>query len=62
MNSTIMNNSVSGTSNMNMKASPHEQTNGRCKAIVCLGTNRNHYTLNPVYTNLEVYLNELGAF
>jgi hypothetical protein len=23
---------------------------------------RNSYTLNPVYTNLEVYLNELGAF
>jgi hypothetical protein len=23
---------------------------------------RNHYTLNPVYPNLEVYLNDLGAF
>jgi len=23
---------------------------------------RNYYTLSPVYTNLEVYLNELGAF
>jgi len=23
---------------------------------------RNYYTLNPLYTNLEVYLNELGAF
>jgi|GEM_PF-999706 len=25
-------------------------------------TDRNYYTLNPLYTNLEVYLNELGAF
>jgi len=25
-------------------------------------SDRNNYTLNPVYTNLEVYLNELGAF
>ena len=23
---------------------------------------RNYYTLDPLYTNLEVYLNELGAF